>query len=77
MHTSGAPLIGRLMHTVKAPLHQLVIYYVNRALARTNTTQMIQARLIDSLQAEVANLEGRLAAAEEALRQLREAQEGR
>ena len=57
-------LVGRLVDALKRPFHQLVIYYVTDALARVGTAQMIQARLIESLQAELAQARRQLAAAE-------------
>jgi hypothetical protein len=60
LRPSGLPLVGRLLDALKRPFHQLVIYYVNDALARVGTAQMIQARLIESLQAELAQTRQKL-----------------
>jgi hypothetical protein len=70
LRPSGLPLIGRLLDALKRPFHQLVIYYVNDALARVGTAQMIQARLIESLQAELSRAQRELAAAEAWTQQL-------
>jgi hypothetical protein len=64
LRPSGLPLVGRLLDALKRPFHQLVIYYVNDALARVGTAQMIQARLIESLQAELEQTRQRLVASE-------------
>ncbi len=61
MRPSGVPLIGRLLDALKRPLHQLVVHYVNMAVARVATAQMIQARLICALRADLARAEARLA----------------
>ena len=63
LRPSGLPLVGRLLDALKRPFHQLVTYYVNDALARVGTAQMIQARLTESLQAELAQMRQKLAAA--------------
>lgn len=49
LRPSNVPLIGPLLDALKRPLHQLVLHYVNRALAQAATADMIQARLIASL----------------------------
>jgi hypothetical protein len=77
LRPSGLPLIGRLLDALKRPFHQLVIYYVNDALARVGTAQMIQARLIESLKAELAQTRQRLAASEGRARQIGASREER
>ncbi len=51
---STVPVVGKLLDLLKRPFHQLVVHYVNLALGRLVTGQMIQQRLIRSLEEELA-----------------------
>lgn len=62
------PLIGGLVHRVRAALHELVLFYVNRQAARQIYFNKQVARalnaLVRDLEAEVRDLRGRIAALE-------------
>jgi len=63
------PIIGGLLHRLRASLHELVLFYVNRLAAQQvqvnkQTTRALLA-LVRDLEAEVHSLRARLAALEE------------
>jgi hypothetical protein len=62
------PVIGRLAHRLRAALHELVLFYVNRLAARqvrfNEQTARALAALIRDLEAEIADLSARLATME-------------
>jgi hypothetical protein len=59
------PLVGRLVHRLRAALHELVLFYVNRLAARqvrfNQQTARALAALVRDLEAEVRDLRARLA----------------
>jgi hypothetical protein len=62
---SRLPLIGRLVQRVRAALHELVLFYVNRLAARqirfNQQTARALAVLVHDLEAEVLDLRARIA----------------
>ena len=50
---SSVPLIGPLIDALKRPLHQLVLFYVNRIAAQSATASLLQAALIRELSQEL------------------------
>jgi hypothetical protein len=62
------PLVGGLAHRVRAALHELVLFYVNRLAARqvrfNEQTARALTALVRDLEAEVRDLRARLAALE-------------
>ena len=76
LRPSTLPVVGGLLNRLKRPFHQLVVHYVNLALGRLVTGQMIQQRLIRSLEEELAQtqqaLPPRLPQQDDALSRARE-----
>ena len=50
---SSVPVIGPLIDAFKRPLHQLVLFYVNRIAAQSATASLLQAALIRELSQEL------------------------
>lgn len=73
LEPSALPIVGGLVDRLKRPFHQLVVHYVNLALGRLVTGQMIQQRLIRSLEKELARTrEALLRQQDDALRRAKE-----
>lgn len=58
---SSTPIIGRLIDALKRPLHQLVLFYVNRIAAQSATASLLQAALIQQLWRELQEARSELA----------------
>ena len=50
---SSVPLIGPLIDALKRPLHQLVLFYVNKIAAQSATASLLQASLVQQLLREL------------------------
>ena len=53
MIPSSVPLVGPLIDALKRPLHQLVLFYVNKIAAQSATASLLQASLIQQLLREL------------------------